>query len=129
PAEDFHISWSPDGTLVGFTSDRGATGTANLFAMDITTWHLWQLTNDNSHNDHAAFSPDGRFVAFESTRGGDAAVYLMPALGGTVSRVTPVGGRYAAIGWRGERPRFVDRIRIVGPVALPLGGSAAWGIL
>ena len=47
------------------------------------------------------FSPDGRNAAFESTRGGMTGVYLMPALGGSPTRVTPPGRQYVLAGWRG----------------------------
>jgi len=81
-------------------------------------WRLWRLTSTPGDEDYARFSPDSRFVAFQSTASGDAAVYVMPALGGQPTRVTPMGGQYSIAGWRGQAPEsFVDRFRIIGPAS------------
>jgi DNA-binding SARP family transcriptional activator len=127
PAEDYHIAWSPDGTLIGFTSER--SGTANLYAMDISSSRLWRLTSGTAHDDGLIFSPDGRYAAFESTRGGMTGVYLMPALGGSPTRVTPAGRQFVLSGWRGARPPYIDRLRIMGPSTVALSDSASWGVI
>jgi DNA-binding SARP family transcriptional activator len=127
PGEDYHIAWSPDGTLIGFTSER--SGTANLYAMDISNSQLWRLTNGVAHDDGLTFSPDGRYAAFESTRGGMTGVYLMPALGGSPTRVTPAGRQYVLSGWRGARPPYIDRLRIMGPSTVAVSDSGTWGVI
>lgn len=124
PAEDYHIAWSPDGTLIAFTSDRG--GAANLYAYDLSASKLWRLTTESAHDDHATFSPDGRFVAFESTRDGAPGVYVMPALGGTAIRVTPRDRRFSLEAWRGGLPTYIRRIRILGPSSVAVHDTAAW---
>jgi DNA-binding SARP family transcriptional activator len=125
--EDYHIAWSPDGTLIGFTSER--SGVANLFAIDVTSNHLWRLTADAAHDDRVLFSPDGRYAAFESTRGGDVGVYVMPALGGTPTRVTPAGSSFQLADWRGKRPAYVALVRVVGPSAIAVHDSVGWSVL
>jgi hypothetical protein len=85
---------------------------------------IWRLTNTPAAEDFASFSPDNRFVAFQSTAGGDAAVYVMAALGGSPTRVTPPGGQFSIAGWRGDPPAsFVDRFRIIGPASAAVGDS------
>ena len=124
PAEDYHVSWSSDGNLLAFTSDRD--GNPDLFAVEfeVRTRRLWRLTNTPGEEDFATFSPDHRFVAYQSTAGGDAAVYIMPSLGGVAARVTPPGGQYSIAGWRGQPPTsYIDRFRILGPSALSVGDS------
>jgi hypothetical protein len=108
-AEDYHIAWSPDGDLLAFTSMRD--GNPELYAADLADNRLWRLTQNVAHDDHAAFSPDGRTLAFESTRRGSFGVHVMPALGG---QSLPVGGPspMEIIGWRGQRPPFVDHVRV-----------------
>jgi DNA-binding SARP family transcriptional activator len=130
PSEDYHISWSSDGGLLAFTSDR--RGNPGLFAFEFEGWppRLWTLTTSPYPEDFATFSPDRRYVAFQSTRDADAAVYVMPALGGTVTRVTPPGGQFSIAGWRGRTtPTYVDRFRVIGPSNLALGDSVSISLL
>src|SRR6185503_14446845 len=74
------------------------------------------------------FSPDSRRVAFESTRDGDAAVYVMPALGGDARRVTPAGGQYSVVAWRGRAPGYLDRIGILGRSTAAVGDTLSLGL-
>jgi hypothetical protein len=127
--EDYHLSWSSDGNLLAFTSDR--FGNPDLFALDLEspTRRLWRLTQSPDAEDFAMFSPDHRFVAYQSTAGGDAAVYVMLALGGTPTRVTPRGAQYSIAGWRGRPPSsHIDRIRVLGPITARLGDSVSISI-
>jgi hypothetical protein len=129
-AEEYHIAWSSDGSLLAFTGERD--GNRDLFAFEFegSTHRLWRLTNTPFAEDFASFSPDRRYVAFQSTRDTDAAVYVMPALGGKPVRVTPSGGQYSIFGWRGQSlPTYVDRFRIMGPSSMTIGDSAALSIL
>ena len=123
PGEDYNPAWSPDGSQVGFTSER--TGVAQLYAADAVTGHLRRLTYDVSHNDRASYSPNGQFVAFESTRGGEAGVYVMPSWGGTAHRVTPADTRMSIVGWRGAAIPYADRLYIHAPEWVAEGASGA----
>ena len=121
PSEDYNISWSPDAGLLFFTSTR--FGDADLFAFERATVHLWRLTNSVGQDDHARVSPDGKLVAFESTRDGGEAVYVMPALGGTVRRATAPGHRYSLVGWTVRPPPRLERLRVVGGTRVNVGDS------
>lgn len=109
PADDQHISWSPDGELLAFTSTRD--GNSELYAVSARENRRWRLTRDPAQDDLARFSANGRMVAFESTRGGTIGVYVMPALGGEPHRI---GGSapLSLVSWRGGRMRFIDRVRV-----------------
>jgi Tol biopolymer transport system component/DNA-binding SARP family transcriptional activator len=127
PADDNQISWSPDGSLVAFSSNR--TGTTHIYTYDLENDRLWTVTSGQFADSHPMFSPDGRFLAFESTRDGDAAVYVTLPLGGTTVRVTPAGRQFSISGWRGRTPRYVDRLRIVGPSSAGVGDTVKVGVL
>lgn len=120
PAEEHSLAWSPDGSLLTFTSTR--SGAPRLYTYDIESNKLW-ATSDRDGEDRARYSPDGRLLAFESTRDGDAAVYVRPPLGGVPRRVSPLGAQYSVAGWLNERGQYVDRLRIVGASSLTVGDT------
>ncbi len=57
-------AWSPDGKTLYFASDR--TGIYNLFAFDLETRNLYQITNVLGGAFAPAPSPDNRVLAFTS---------------------------------------------------------------
>jgi DNA-binding SARP family transcriptional activator len=109
PADDYHLAWSGDGELLGFTSTRDDN--AELYAYSVHERRLWRLTRDPAQDDWARFAPSGRLVSFESTRGGESGVYVMPALGGEPVRIGP-DLSIAALDWRRGPRSYLDRIRL-----------------
>lgn len=126
PADDYDINWSPDGSLLAFTSSRG--GGTRLYVYDFEGTRLWPVSDANGE-EHAMFSPNGRSIAFESTRDGDLGVYTRPALGGTPHRLTPVGRQFSIVRWSGTRAAYLDRLRIIGGSSLAVGDTARFGLL
>jgi hypothetical protein len=61
-ALDMNPAWSPDGRYVVFSSDR--TGIPNLYAYDLTSDRLLQVTNVLTGASQPDVSPDGRWIAF-----------------------------------------------------------------
>ena len=96
-------SWSPDGDLLAYASDR--TGNSEIYVRRGEGGQDVAITNDPSEDIQPAFSPDGAAVAFVSTRssetgliriagtygrnvrtyGGD--LWVVPALGGRARRL------------------------------------------
>jgi DNA-binding SARP family transcriptional activator len=110
PAQDDHLAWSGDGSLLAFTSRRD--GNAELYAYDLINERLWRLTENGAQDDRARFDAEGRFVAFESTRGGAPGVYIMPSLGGEALRVGDSTSTYEVVGWRRPTPGYVDGLQL-----------------
>lgn len=106
---DVGASFSPDGGLVAYASDK--TGAFEIFvkSLDAGAREL-QLTNDGNQSLSPAFSPDGRWVAFASMR--RRRIFRVPAIGGPVQRLTDFGvqqhGRRGA-NERGARPESSSR--------------------
>jgi DNA-binding SARP family transcriptional activator len=119
-ADDHDIAWSPDGSLLAFTSER--PGGARLAVYDLDNARLWPVSERGGET-HAVFSPDSRTMAFESTREGDLAVYTRSALGGRARRITPAGRQFGIQSWHGGTPSYIDRLRIVGRTSLGIGDT------
>jgi Tol biopolymer transport system component len=63
PKEDFNPTWSPDGTRIGFVSDRN--GVRDLFIKPVTGMGGEQVLLASSNPKHAeAWSPDGKFLLY-----------------------------------------------------------------
>jgi len=122
-------TWSPDGTLLGFASNRG--GNFEIYVRRVDGGQEVNVTNDPAEDFQPAFSPDGKSLAFVSTRssrtgmikiggalsweirafGGD--LWVVPALGGQARRLaqdanspawSPDGSRIAYVsGLEGHR--------------------------
>jgi serine/threonine protein kinase/sugar lactone lactonase YvrE len=96
-------SWSPDGTLLAYSSDR--SGNFEIYVRRGETGQDVNVTNDPGQDIQPAFSPDGNSIAFVSTRasrtglikiGGELArnartyggdLWVAPALGGAARRL------------------------------------------
>lgn len=77
---DMFAAFSPDGTRIVFTSDRG--GDPEIYVADRDGTNLVRLTHAPGRDAHPAFSPDGRTIAFQSPRSGaDTRLYTMRADG------------------------------------------------
>jgi Tol biopolymer transport system component len=70
-AIDKEPTFSPDGAMVAFTSDR--KGAAQIFTLDLAAGAIKQLTNQPEGADQPSFSHDGKLVAFHS----GASVYIV----------------------------------------------------
>ena len=67
-ANDLEPSWSPDGQLITFTSDRN--GNFDIYIMKNDGSELRQLTFDTIDERSPRWSPDGKKIIFESGRDG-----------------------------------------------------------
>lgn len=68
-ASIFDPSWSPDGTKLLFSCDRG--GTMNVYSYNRKTKKIWQLTNSHYNAFEGSFSPDGSKIAYIRQLGED----------------------------------------------------------
>lgn len=78
-------SWSPDGTKLAYSTDRG--GTLDIWIRDLRSGHDRQLTNLPDRAAYAgAWSPDGKEIAFLDQ---DGALWTATVRSGDVQRVFP----------------------------------------
>lgn len=85
---DMGPSFSPDGTLIAYASDKPGSFEIFVKSFDSGAREL-QLTNDGGQNLSPAFSPDGRWIAFASAR--RRGIFRVSAIGGPVQRLTDFG--------------------------------------
>ena len=83
-------SWSPNGQLLAF-SWRRPSGNYDIYAMDIVSQQLVELTKDQGRNERPSWAPDGRHIVFESTRTGTRQIWSMLADGSQPHQLTLEG--------------------------------------
>jgi TolB protein len=105
----FAPRFSPDGSTVVFSLERG--GNSDIYALNIGSGRLTQLTNAPSIETGASYSPDGSQIVFESDRSGAQQIYVMSAGGGEARRISGGEGRYGTPVWspRGDLIAFTKQ--------------------
>jgi len=72
--------WTPDGSGIIFSSDRGEfgrTGAQNLFQLDLKSGDISYITHGNFQDKSPVFSPDGTYLAFVSDRSGSFNIWAI----------------------------------------------------
>jgi Tol biopolymer transport system component/DNA-binding winged helix-turn-helix (wHTH) protein len=86
------LSWSPDGKFIAFTAKDSDHNTYSINLLSVQSLETRKVTEPTAeYQDWApAFSPDGKQLAFIRTNGAlnMADIFVMPANGGTVRRLT-----------------------------------------
>lgn len=88
-AIDTAPKFSPDGSLIAYTSDVDSPGFTEIYTYAVEDGTITQLSNDAGNNYAPAWSPDGSRIAYLSTRQGDGDVYVMDADGSRSFQITP----------------------------------------
>ena len=82
--------WSPNGQLLAF-SWRRPDGNFDIYATDVASHQLVQLTRDAGRNEKPSWSPDGRHLVFQSNRTGTWQIWSMLADGTEPRQLTKEG--------------------------------------
>ena len=83
---DREPAFSPDGTYLSFSSDRG--GTTQIWRMELATGTLLALTKSPTNARHSAWSPDGTLLTFATDDGG---IWTMSNDGSNASHIAQAG--------------------------------------
>lgn len=83
-------TWSPDGKLILFASDRN--GGVQLFTVSLKGSAVKRVTNLPSIRGRSDWSPDGSFIVTYSGESWNREVYIMSVDGSNARQLTPSGG-------------------------------------
>ena len=81
-------SWSPDGRMVAFSSDR--SGNLDIWIQAVDGGNPVQVTTSPAHDWQPDWSRDGRSLVFRSERGGGG-LFVVPILGGAEQQIANFG--------------------------------------
>lgn len=90
-------AWSPEGSLVLFTSYRG--GGPQVWVASPEQRKPFLVSGRPGLNTSAAYSPDGREIACTLSKDGNAEIYRLDARGGSPQRLTDSRGIDTAPAW------------------------------
>jgi serine/threonine protein kinase/tricorn protease-like protein len=83
-------TWSPDGSRIAYASDQ--SGRWDIWMRQLASGEPINRTKDMANGGwRPSWSPDGIQIAFLTVQGGVAQVFVMPAIGGTATRVASTG--------------------------------------
>lgn len=105
-------TWSPDGQLIAYGSDRGGSGNFDLWVQPVAGGNPIQLTKSSAHDWQPDWSPDGKSLVFRSERDGGG-LFVIPA---------PTGGNERRLSTFGYLPRWSpdgSQILFYGSIAGP----------
>jgi TolB protein len=80
-------SWSPDGSLLAFSTYRDG-GSPHVYVVPATGGKLYQVSVRPGLNTSPAYSPDGRELACTLSKDGNSEIYVLDARGGSPRRLT-----------------------------------------
>jgi Tol biopolymer transport system component/tRNA A-37 threonylcarbamoyl transferase component Bud32 len=84
--EDSRASWSPDGTMIAFNSDR--SGEMNIWLYSHAGCLTRQLTKGPGGDFQANWAPNGKRIVFFSSRGGNADIWSADVETGSLQQLT-----------------------------------------
>jgi len=109
---DAEPRWSPDGSRLAFTSNRGGK-VSQLYVMPVDGGEARKLTSLKENVEHPAWSPDGSAIAFVA-RVPDAAYDEKDDERRAPRRITRLQYKLEHVGWTVDRPQHLFAVKADG---------------
>jgi len=120
--DSLKMSWSPDGRSLAIAVRHGGMGPQHIELVAIATGARRVLSDPPTGivgDDSPAFSPDGGTVAFlRSISGAIGDIFVMPAAGGSVRRVTTDNADVIGLDWEPDGRHLVFSSDRAGGISL-----------
>ncbi|MCK4462596.1 MAG: PD40 domain-containing protein [candidate division Zixibacteria bacterium] len=113
-ADDTEPSWSPDGTMIAFVSDR--TGNDEIWRIDLATGTVDSVTSNGNTNWHLDWSPDGQLISYNGGPNTGEIWVVAPDGSGDTARITPGPCRHPDWSPEGSEFLYTARIGVEGPI-------------
>lgn len=105
PAWDYHPRWSPDGSMIAFTSHRH--GGPSLWIMPAEGGEAREIVAGVKGDFHISWSPDGSSIAFDADGpNGSPDIWTISVRGGKPTRITTFPGGDAHPAWSADGSRI-----------------------
>ena len=116
PADDGNPSWSPDGTMIAFDSDR--SGNYDIWVIPAIGGEATQITTDPADDRSPTWSPNGTEIAFSRSSG----IWAIPNAGGVPRQIASMGENPA---WSpdGSQIAFDERWEFISVTSASDGGE------
>ncbi len=112
-SRDAEPRWSPDGSLLAFTSNRDDGKTMQLFIVPLSGGEARRLTDLNENVTQAAWSPDGSTLAFVA-RVRDPAYDETDDRRRRPRRLSRLDFKLDHVGWTADRPQHLFTVKVDG---------------
>ena len=101
--------WSPDGRWLLYRRLEQASGTFDIYALDLLTKSAPTPIAASPYDERdPQFSPDGRWIAFQSDEARSPEIYVQPFPSGVKTRVSQNGGTQVRWNPRGRELFYLD---------------------
>ncbi|HEY8459512.1 MAG TPA: winged helix-turn-helix domain-containing protein [Blastocatellia bacterium] len=88
PGLESEPSWSPDGRMIAYSSDR--SGNLDIWVRLVSDGNPIRVTTSEAHDWQPDWAPEGNLLAFRSERDGGG-LFVMPVFGGKERKVSSFG--------------------------------------
>jgi Tol biopolymer transport system component/serine/threonine protein kinase len=108
PGQEYHPSFSPDGTQIAYVRAVG-DGRTEIHLRLVGGQQRLRLTDGVGQDLHPVWSPDGTRIAFTRKSAEESGLFVVEAFGGEARRLLPLDVSLDGLSWHGDSLAFTER--------------------